>query len=120
MGKLNASRDIPYQFKVVLFDEWVWLYDDSVRTYIASSTPTMYLEPLYYVGPARILEGDDEAEEPPDWDGPYPDPTYLSAYSFGELETADVSLDEEWTAPTCPEADAWDAAREEARANHIL
>ena len=35
--KLNAPREIPYAFRVVAFDEWVWLYDDSERSFICDT-----------------------------------------------------------------------------------
>lgn len=49
MGKLNAPRDQPYDFKVFEMDGVVWLFDDSVRTYICSAQGVIFAEPLYWM-----------------------------------------------------------------------
>ena len=109
MPRLNAPREIPYDFHVVKFDCFVWLYDESQRTYICSATPMIYVEALYWDGP--------EDEEPDN----HPDPTYIgeSTLALGK------ALDQVEKVPVeCPfdmdEKEAWDVAREEANANCLI
>ena len=106
MGKLNAPREVPYEFRVVAFDNWCWLYDASERTYACSATPLHTLEPLY-----PLFD---------DCDGSYPDPIMVSEATIEALDTRPVPLDSEYTAANVSEDDAWEAAREEAQGNCIL
>jgi len=46
MGKLNAPREIPYDFHTVEFDEIIYLFDNSVDTYICSQVKHVFLEPI--------------------------------------------------------------------------
>jgi hypothetical protein len=99
---LNAPREIPYQFKVFELDGWVWLFDDSERTYICSSSPSIWAEPVY------ALAGEVE-----DWT---PDADYFSP---DDSAVHRAKLIAEWPAET-PEKEAWDEAREDACANHRI
>jgi hypothetical protein len=104
--KLNAPREIPYAFRVVAFDEWVWLYDDSERSFICDTAPKVFMEPLY------TLEDEDPRV--------YRDANYFHARSIEKLETFPVPLGDEDTAIDVPRKDAWDAAREEAQGNCLV
>jgi len=98
---LNEPRKIPFDFRVVEFDGYVWLYDNSERSYLCSAQPTIWLEPLYEV------DGDSED---------YPDPCYVDAGAKcfeGSQKVLNAEAEED-------PKDAWDSAREEAQANHIL
>ena len=105
MSRLNAPRTTPYDFRVVEFDGWVWLFDDSSRTYPCSATPHIYIEALYSTGP----------DEDP---GYYPDPGYITEATLRSLEgTQSVPV----SCPfNMPHQEAWDDAHEEANANHLL
>ena len=99
MGKLNAPREIPYVFKVVEIDGWVWLYDDSEYTYLCTSTPALFAEPLYPVN------GDDMD----DW----PDAGYFDVGFVALREPVEVGS---WPFDT-EHKEAWDEAREDAQGN---
>ncbi len=104
---LNAPRVHPYEFRVVAFDDWVWLYDDSERTYICDQVPKILLEPLY-----SML--DDEPEYIPETD-------YWDAREVEKLDSIAIdNLHPDDTAPDVEEREAWDAAREEAQGNHRI
>ena len=95
---MNEPRKIDYEFKVFLWERWVWLFDDSERTYTCSITPLIYAYPLYSI----------------DWDTDYPpEPTYFGQETIDSSEQEDVmtiEFSEE-------NKDAWDTAMEEAQAN---
>jgi len=99
---LNAPRTIPFAFRAVEIDGWVWLFDDSERTYICSASPNIWAEPLYPV------DGDD-------WD--YPESDYFGASNpaFAKAVEVPVAFDAD-----ADSTEAWDEAREEANANHVL
>lgn len=98
MGKLNAPREIPYDFRLFAADGWVWLYDDSERTYLCSATPCVFAEPVYALS--------DEAE-----DGGYPEPDYFGESTVQRAKGAKLELDIPWDEPA---EDAWNTAREYA------
>jgi hypothetical protein len=105
---LNASRTIPYAFKVAGIDGIAWIFDDSARTFICSASPCIYAEPLYRLGDETNI------------DEPLPDPDYFSD-SLGAFAVAvALDLDSEDAAPGVPESEAWDTAREAAHANHRI
>lgn len=91
MGRLNAPRQIPYEFHVFEWDGMVWLFDQSERQFPCTAVPHIYAEPLYWV--------DSECDEP--------------------LRDGGLFLDD-YQAPDVPDQEAWDAAREEAHANHRI
>jgi len=103
---LNAARNIPYSFRVVELDGIVWLYDDSERTYICSSTPCLFMEPLYWV--------DGECEDN------LPEPSYWEARAIEALESFPVPLDSESVGASVPYKEAWETASQEASANYII
>ncbi len=105
MGKLNAPREIDYDFKVVEFDEWVWLYDDSERTYPCCPTPHVYIETLYWNG---------DEDEHPDYT---PDPGMLTETQLRDLPIESVPGE---YPSTMTRQEAWEAAREEACGNCLL
>lgn len=105
---LNDPRAIDYAFKVVVFDEWVWLFDDSSRTYLCEARPSIYMEALH------PFTDSEERDEELMYD--HPDPTYLHA-SDGVFKDA-VSVDT-WPMDL-DEEEAWNEAREEANGNHRL
>ena len=106
MGKLNQPRAVPYDFQVVAIDGWAWLFDDSERTYICSQTPMIWLEPLY-------------SEEGDDYDYP-PDSTYYPAAFVKSQTCVGVDVDPDYIGADVDHREAWDAAREEANANHLI
>ena len=109
---LNQPRAIDYEFKVLRWEGWVWLFDDSCRTYACSTIPSIYLYPLYPVD-------ESESEYPPD-------PTYIGeelmsscetvfVMSFGYLYWTEEGIDEKDA-----ELGAWELAIEEAQSNHYI
>lgn len=102
---LNAPRTIPFDFRVFELDGIVWLFDDSSREYPCTATPHVYCEPLYCL--------DDS-----DLDGL--DGGLMLASQVQALETVQVPLDSDATAPEVSDREAWDAAREEALANYLI
>jgi hypothetical protein len=105
VSRLNAPREIPYDFRVTEKDGWAWLFDDSSRTYACSATPLIYCEALYAV------------DEDDDWDGTYPDPGYWAASDIDVKSAPKVPVS---CAHGVPRQDAWDLASEEAQANCLL
>lgn len=103
---LNAPREIPYAFRVLEIDGIVWLFDSSEYTYCCSSTPTYFLEPVYWA--------DGECDEI------LPDCGYWSAHWVDAQESIPVPLHPSDIAPDVDVFDAWDTAREEVHANHLL
>lgn len=137
MARLNAPREVPYDFKVVELEGVAWLYDNSERTFIASANPTIWMEPLYSTCPAeddqcpRCLNGTigyeyGEArcrgECGSTWveDIHGIEPNYWGASSIEKLTAYDVPLESDEISASVPEKEAWDAAREEANANHLV
>lgn len=102
----NEPREIPYEFRVVAFDNWCWLYDASERTFACSATPLHSLVPLYPLF------------DPEEWSEP--DPILVSVSTIAALDTRPVPLAAEYTAADVSEDSAWEAAHEEACANCIL
>lgn len=106
---MNGPRSLPYAFRVAALDGWVWLFDNSERTYCCTTTPSVFAEPLYPL-------------EETGWDYPL-DSAYFEVSRFcdeGLKGSVSIELDDEYTAPEAEEKDAWDAARDEASANHRL
>lgn len=107
MGKLNAPRTIPYDFRVFELDGWVWLYDESERTYICSAQPMIFAEPLY------ALDEDDEEDAV---DADY----WHEKAVIGAKKNVSLKMDAEYVAPDVPYKEAWESAMEEAQANHRI
>ena len=104
---LNDPREIPYEFRVVAFDDWAWLYDNSERTFICDTWPKIYMEALY-----ALEEGEHELYPP--------EPNYFHAHSIEALESFPLELESEEVRADVERQEAWDTAREEANANHVL
>lgn len=102
---LNAPRTIPYEFRVVEIDGFVWLFDNSARTFCCSATPSMWLEPLY------STDGSDDH---------YPDPAYFTQHDIEKLES--LLVYDEGAGPEADENenDAWAEARNTATTNHLI
>ncbi len=103
MSKLNQARTVPYDFRVFERDGAVWLFDNSCRTYICSSEPTIWAEPLYWVDG----ECDDILH----------DSGYFAARAIDVENCPKIELD---VGMDAPEKETWDDAREEAHANHRI
>lgn len=135
MSRLNAPRELPYDFHVVAIDGEVWLYDKSEHVHACSLTPCYDMEPLYALG----VEAGDECslchhgliqdEDPPTCGGlcgtvfdglAWSEPCLRNVREVLRLESIKVELDNEYISPSVPRREAWDAAREEANANHLL
>lgn len=101
---LNEKRTIPYEFRVFEMDGWAWLYDESERMYLCTSTPHVYAEPVY------PMSGE--------YDDPYPEEALLRASEVESMESFSVEIDPDDADPEMDRAEAWNAAREEANANH--
>ena len=100
MSRLNAPRDVPYEFRVVEIEGWVWIYDDSERTYICSFVPMIWAEPIYPM---------DRADDGYDWpESDYWEARKVEGLHSESVDTYSVEVDRE---------EAWDDAREEACAN---
>jgi hypothetical protein len=106
---LSDPRTIDYAFEVFTADGWVWLFDDSERTYLCSPRAYVWAEPLY-------SQGDGDADYPDGVDADYPDGAYFLAIGVERRAVEVLTIDH--TEET--EATAWDDAREEANANHRL
>lgn len=134
---LNDPRTIPYDFRVLLFNNEVFLYDDSSRTYPCSTTPHVYIEALYSIRPevgsecplckCGTVQG--SWDEDPRCAGEcgtvfdglsWSEPGYLTEAQLSRCVQEPVLLDPEDVAADVPRKDAWDAAREAAQANHCL
>ena len=102
---LNDPREIDYAFRVVEFDEWIWLYDDSSRTYLCEARPSIYMEALY-----PSCEDEERFDELLMC---YPDAAYL--HDSDKVFTGSVEVDA-WPMDL-DEVEAWDEAREEANGN---
>ena len=102
---LNAPRTIPFDFRVVEWDGWIWLFDDSERTYICSAQPMIWIAPLY-----PVEQDDDSGFE-------YPDPDYISASDEAFAKAGKVPVE---FGADADSTEAWDDAREEANANYLL
>ncbi len=103
---LNDPRTIPYEFRVFRCDGWIWLYDNSSRSYPCTATPHIYAEALYT---------DDGRDEPS------PDGSLFTAAQVDGFEQAAIDiLHVEDIAPDVPESAAWDTASEAACAQSAL
>lgn len=102
---LNAPREIPFEFQVFALDEIAWLVDMSTRTYACSATPLAFCEPIYW------LDGE--------VDDILPDAGYFDMRMIEGLEKHPVPWEDD---PNLWENEhlAWDEAREEAHANHLV
>jgi hypothetical protein len=106
---LNEPRKVDYDFRVFLFEEWVWLYDESERTYACSTVPSIYAEPVYPCQP------DDEGYDD------VPDPMYFDTSMMEEhIPKGEQAEIEKYPFGEFGDREAWDEAREEACANHRL
>ena len=109
---LNQPREIDWDFRALLWEGWVWLYDESSRTYVCSMTPSIYVYPLY---PVKVED-----------DGYPPEPTYIDARSLSEFDTEPVialshcAWEDEGITNEQAENEAWATAMEEAYANHPI
>ena len=108
MGRLNAPREMPYEFRVFEFDDAVWLFDNSERSFPCTAVPHVYAEPLYWTKEEYL-------DEPMVLDG-----SLFLARDVEKFETLPIELWDEDIAPAVPEHEAWDTAREEAHANHRI
>ena len=102
---LNKSREIPFDFRVFGMDGIAWLVDWSERVYPCTATPHVYCEALYY------LDGEDDY---------LPLGSHFLERDMKGRELHEVDLDPDDTSIDSNEHDAWDCAREEACANHII
>jgi len=103
---LNDPRTIPYEFRVFRCDGWIWLYDNSSRSYPCTATPHVWAEALY---------ADDGRDEY------HPDGSLFTAAQVEGFEQAAIDrLDPEDIAPNVSERDAWDTASEAACADCAL
>ncbi len=134
---LNGPRAIPYDFRVIEWDHEVLLIDASEHTYPCSTRPHFYFESLYSLPPSRgdgchvpdcegvVEENEWEESFCPvcgcEYDGLSVIEPGLVLVSVVDLDKAiKVELDSEHTHAGVSEREAWDAAREEANANHYL
>lgn len=105
---MQRERKLPYEFRVVEVLGWVWLYDNSSRSYCCSSTPTVWAEPLY------AIDGEEE----------YPiDSAYFEvsrSCEEGLPSSVPVEIDAEYISLEVSEQDAWETAREVAQGNHLI
>jgi hypothetical protein len=137
MNRLNAPRTVPYKFQVVEFDGIAWLFDNSTRTYICDRVPKILMEPLYATCPSEdqecpkclagtigyengeaVCRGECGSTWVEDISGLEPD--YFGEFSIHGLTCYHVPLDDEYITPDIDEKEAWDDAREEAHANHLI
>lgn len=112
MGKLNAPREVPYAFRVVEIDGWVWLYDNSERTYICSQVPNVYAEALY-----PTADGDEANADAYD---SRPNDDYFTVAQVEALPSFPVPARDEDTAAGVDPRSAWDSARDEAQSNCLI
>lgn len=117
MGRLNAPREIPYEFRVFRLDSYVWLFDASSRSFPCTAVPHIYAEPLYGIC-EEICDDPDECTGDcltlPETSG------LFLARDVEKRESFAVELDDEYTNPKADEREAWEVAREEANANHRI
>jgi len=106
---LNDPRTQDYNFKVFEDWGWVWLFDDSERTYPCTTRPHIWAEPVYPL--CNTEEEQYEAEGNP------PDGGYYLSSAVGQMETIEVLVVDH--TEECDKT-AWDDAREEANANHPI
>lgn len=107
---LNEPRKIPYDFRVFEQEGVAWLFDDSERQYPCTATPHVYAEPLYYTDREPSSNGCDD---------PLPDPCLFLASDVARREHEKIdNLDADDVCPAADPQEAWDAARDEACANH--
>jgi hypothetical protein len=137
MGRLNAPREVPYEFFVVEVDGMVWLYDNSERTHACDCVPKVWMEPLYAVLPEdealcprcksgtivhnRSAEGASCSDRSCEasWNLELPDSTgdYFNEDILVDRKCHPIQLPADETAPGTPNEVAWASAREEADAN---
>ena len=103
---LNDPRTQLYAFKIFEANGVVHLFDDSTRDYLCSAEACIWVEPIYWV--------DGECENV------LPETGYWSARKVARLVVLTVPLHDDDIGIGVPEEMAWDAAREEAHANHQL
>ena len=147
-SRLNAPRECKRDFHVLLWDHEVILVDRSEYFYYCSADPHYDGEALYEVSPepggpcfgATSHLGCEQTvpEDIHDDGGTWTCPS--CGYEHDGLSKHDnplplrvrdadrhlkaggvkVELDPEYLDPRCPRKEAWDAAREEACANHLI
>jgi len=102
----EEERTLPYRFRVFEYDETVWLYDANERMHPCTAVPHYDAVPLYDTG-----QGDGMTQR---------EPGMFLAKNVDRYTSVAVELHDEEVAPDVPRPAAWDAAREEANANHYL
>ncbi len=148
MGKLGAPRACEYEFWVFRWDHEVVLVDRLEVYYYCSGVSCYDVEALYEVSPepgtpcfgaTSYLECDRVVPETLHDDGgtwtcpscghehdglsKHDNPLLLRVRDADRHLKAGgvkVELDPEYLDPRCPREEAWDAAREEACANHLI
>ena len=106
---LNDPREIDYDFKVFEMDGWVWLFDDSERTYPCTTRPHIWAEAAY-----PLCDTEAEHDEAMEY---WPDGGYFLSSEVEKVETVEV-LVVDHTEET--DKTAWDDARDEANGNHRI
>jgi hypothetical protein len=125
VSRLNAPRTIDYEFRVFEHDDWVWLYDESARSYPCTAQPHIDAEPLY---PAysRIDDCDERtAACEAAYDEAPPEPgLFLVGRPTGTFAQPTPAMKGSLLVMTLPfdmdEREAWDEAREDAQGNCLI
>lgn len=58
---LNEPRTIDYEFRAVMRDGWVWIFDNSARDFPCTATPHIWCEGAY---PKEDYDSWDDSERP--------------------------------------------------------
>ena len=135
LAKEDVSREVPYEFRIIIYRCVVWLYDNTTRTFAYEPTlPTTRVEALYAFLPSAGQEcpncsaGTVEHAE----DGKTATcrgecgtvwaldlgncrSCYMSEAILRSNKSFPVLLDEKYIAKDVPQKDAWDKAMEEGR-----
>jgi len=102
---INDPRKIDYDFKLLLYDEWVFLFDDSERSFLCSSIASVYLVPVFKAGTSPWETDTLYVEQP---EICYTDPLYMRAcdlHHYPKVDLIPVDKDED-------NDHAWDEAHE--------
>ncbi len=97
---MRSEGLISLEFYVIEWDGVVWLYDDNVRTYLASSKPMIYVRPAYTSPPEEL-----------DW----LEPTYIDPQLVLIADQTFVT-----TIETMDEEEAWQEALDMVCADHPM
>ena len=84
---LNGPREINYSFKLCFWDGWAFLFDDSERTYLCSTQPSIYAVPVWKEG-LTPWETEDLIGSSPELC--YAEPIYLSDQVLSGCSVIDV------------------------------